>query len=276
MAEPTNSEREVAAELAAQARERGREQLEGAKGEFADRTDRVAEAVERTADELESDGDSSISGVGRSLASVMRQLSGGLRERDIDDFARELGDVARRNPGLFLAGSVALGFGVARFFKARPGQSARGAGSWRTGGMRTDVDERYDFDSDESLDLSANTRDAALHGEGEAGLDSRARTAGGATATSSSDTSSRNEPKTPSSVSGSETRASDERNQSKSRSGGKAKAKPQRSSAQGQQSPSEDPYPSPLADRPTTGGGSGESAFTGGVGGGPIRGGKGS
>jgi hypothetical protein len=169
MADPTRNQSvgDDASELAAAARDRGMEQLEGAKGQLAEGAERVAAAVERTADELEGDGDETVSGFGRSLAGLMRQLAGGLRERDIEQFAGELGELARRNPGVFLAGSVALGFGVARFFKARPQRSSgydyrdydrysRADGYDRSEGRQSSASQRDDFDGDESLDLSRN------------------------------------------------------------------------------------------------------------------------
>jgi hypothetical protein len=162
-------------DLAAAAMDRGREQLENAKGQLAEGAERVAAAVERTAEELEGDGEGAISGFGRSVASLTRQLAGGLRERDIEVFARELATLARRNPGVFLAGSVALGFGIARFFKAHtPSASsessrwngdARSAGdawadggpdSWHDGGRQYSATDRG-FDAEEDLDLSAGS-----------------------------------------------------------------------------------------------------------------------
>jgi hypothetical protein len=149
-------------DLATAALDRGKEQLESAKGRWAEGAERVAEAVDRTADELQGDGGAgAISGFGHSVANLMRQLSGGLRERDVDEFARELGALARRNPGMFLAGSVALGFGVARFFKARRPDAdyesqyqGRSDGAWHEAGGEP-ARARPDFDSEENLDLSA-------------------------------------------------------------------------------------------------------------------------
>jgi hypothetical protein len=160
-------------DLTAAALDRGMEQLESAKGRWAEGAERVAAAVDRTADELEGDGDGgTISGFGHSVATLMRQLSGGLRERDVDEFARELGTLARRNPGMFLAGSVALGFGVARFFKARRPSSgypssgfeaddqAQPDGAWHE--ARGDAaGARQDFDGEENLDLSAASEQRA-------------------------------------------------------------------------------------------------------------------
>lgn len=150
---------EDAAALAAAVRDRGMEQLEGAKGQLAEGAERVASAVDRTAEELDGDGENAISGFGHSVAGLMRQLAGGLRERDIEQFASELGALARRNPGVFLAGSVALGFGVARFFKARPPGSAaepREDARENHDGGRAAFAEREEFDTDETLDMSQN------------------------------------------------------------------------------------------------------------------------
>jgi hypothetical protein len=186
MAETTpNQAAQTAADLAAAARERGIDELEGAKGHLAEGAERIAEAVERTTDEL--GGEGSLSGFGHSVASLMRQLSGGLRERDVEEFARELGALARRNPGVFLAGSVAVGFGIARFFKARaPAAASSGYDRWDDGGAwqadgtwqqdrESAVGGRNEPDADESLDLSAS---ATQRGEGSG----RASTIGGSAA----------------------------------------------------------------------------------------------
>jgi hypothetical protein len=134
VANPTGNESAKSVEdLAAAARDTSMEKLEGAKAQLAERAERVADAVDRTADNLEGEAGETVSSFGHSLAGLMRQLAGGLRDRDIDQFASELATVARRNPGIFLAGSVALGFGVARFFKAHPlgSQDAYAGGSWQ-------------------------------------------------------------------------------------------------------------------------------------------------
>jgi hypothetical protein len=170
MAETTpNQGAQIASDLAAAARDRGVEQLEGAKGQLAEGVERIASAVDRTSDELEGEGDSGLSGFGHSVASLMRQLAGGLRERDVEAFARELGSLARRNPGVFLAGSVAVGFGIARFFKARSPQSEmqrdarwQDYGGWQRSPGEPGFGARDDFDADDSLDLSAS---AMQHGE---------------------------------------------------------------------------------------------------------------
>ncbi len=186
------------------------------------------------------------------MANVMRQLAGGLRERDVEAFAHELGALARRNPGVFLAGSVALGFGMARFFKARAPQSSTGTdyarqaeGAWQRSGDGTSA-ARDEFDADESLDLSAGS--------------SKEKDSGQASATAREDDGS----------------------QSKSRQSSKQKGKPQRASSGGSQqtgagspaSSSSNERPQPETSPTAETSGTSDSPFTGGTGGGALRGGK--
>jgi hypothetical protein len=232
MADPTRNEGVLddATKLAAAARDRGMEQLEGAKGQLAEGAERMAAAVERTAEELGGDGDDTISGYGHSLASLMRQLAGGLRERDIAQFAGELGSLARRNPGMFLAGSVALGFGVARFFKARTAQPGLESGynprerDYERGRARETFADRQEFDGEESLDLSGNPEGVQRREENTEAW--RAATAADASTGSSTDSST---------AMGQQSAATrgDDRGQTKSRSSGKSKTKPQRATTDG-------------------------------------------
>jgi hypothetical protein len=152
-----NEGSQIGADIAAGLRDRGVEQAEHAKARLADGAERAAEAVERTAEEFE--GDTALSGAGRSIASLMRQFAGGLRERDVNEFAQELGALARRNPGMFLGGSVALGFGIARFFKADTSARSQYGNARAEGRQRSQSrpgDRRQESDAEESLDLSSN------------------------------------------------------------------------------------------------------------------------
>jgi hypothetical protein len=281
MAETTRNEgAEGGADLVAAARDRGMEQLEGAKSQLAEGAERVASAVDRTADALEEDGENPISGFGRSVASLMRQLAGGLRERDIDDFARELADLARRNPGVFLAGSVALGFGIARFFKARVPQSSgmKHDSNWQStpywqsqDWQRSQESVRRDrvYDADEDLDLSAgSTQRRDRHSDTSQG------TSGWQDSSGSQAGSSQGGSDSPGA--GASHDEQHDRSASKSRQqSSKHKGKTQRASSGGTQTqaPSNEP-PSTDANKATGATGSTDSAFTGGTGGGALRGGK--
>ena len=146
----------IASDAAEAARERGREQFDTAKNRTADRAEEIADAIESTASELDSGNGDNISGYGHSMAEMMRRFAGGLREQDIEDFASELAGFARRSPGSFLAGSVALGFGVSRFLKAtsdRPSDEYyRGRGDELY--ADEDLEEEYWFDEEDELDTT--------------------------------------------------------------------------------------------------------------------------
>ena len=260
---PNERTREAVGDLAAAARDRGLDKLEGAKGQLAEGAERVAAAVERTADELEGEGDDTLSGFGRSAASLMRQLAGGIRERDVDAFARELGALARRNPGVFLAGSVALGFGIARFFKARipharftDDYDRRSTGGWQDSSSSGVYGERNGVYSEENLDLSAGAT-SGDSGEQSAPEGETASPSGGASQAGSSYGGG-----APVSSGTSQPSMSrdDDRGQSKTRQSGKQKAKPQRASSGGAERAGEGSN-APSADRPSTEPG-GETAGT--------------
>lgn len=261
MAEPTGNERgHDGGDLASAARDRGMEGLESAKAQLAEGAERVAAAVERTADELDDGSGEGMSGFGHSAATLMRRLAGGLRERDIEEFASELGSLARRNPGVFLAGSVALGFGIARFFKARPSRGRSNGGyasrgdEWRSsageewassgGEWRSSLDSgssaREDFDPEESLDLSGSSLD-----RGDTASEESVADEAGA---SSLDGSGRRE---------------EERARGRSRQG-KQRGKAQRASTSSEQPTSSEPsVAASSADSASTGGTTGSGALRG-------------
>lgn len=181
MAERENAE----SEAMAAARDYGRDALENAKSRLADGADRAAGAAERIANGLEDEsGQNPISDLGRNLADAIRRLAGGTREHDVELIARELGQLARRKPGVFLAGSVALGFGLARFLKARPQSGA----SMGDGVRRRSASERG-YDAEDALDMSENAQRRAARaasawrgGDGEPRSSTEGRSTTGGTA----------------------------------------------------------------------------------------------
>ncbi|HEU4620394.1 MAG TPA: hypothetical protein VFV10_20335 [Gammaproteobacteria bacterium] len=143
----TREEAERLARSAADtAQRRGREEIDKVKQKAADKAEQIADAIDSSADDLEGNGGDALSGYGHSMATLMRRLAGGLRERDIEEFASDLASYARRSPGVFLAGSVALGFGLSRLLKASS--------------SRTDeLDQRYELDYDDDYDVERYDED---------------------------------------------------------------------------------------------------------------------
>lgn len=144
----------IASDATEAAKERGREEIDSVKRRAADRAEEFADALDSTADDL-GNGSSPVSGYGHNMAEMMRRFAGGLREQEIEEFASQLAGFARRNPASFLAGSVALGFGMSRFLKATSQRPAHEYG--RGEEYSDDFDEDYlfdEFDEEEERDMT--------------------------------------------------------------------------------------------------------------------------
>lgn len=108
---------------------KGREHLERQEAKAADTMDKVADAVEAAARELRDEDETTLSNYVSEMSRGIGTLSSNLRERNTDDLIRDASRLARNNPGLFLLGSVAVGFGLARVAKAKRPESGNSQ-SW--------------------------------------------------------------------------------------------------------------------------------------------------
>ena len=84
--------------------------------ERADTTQQFAESVSAAARNFESQP--VLGRLANEAADAVERVSKELRTADVDQLLRQVRTVARTNPALFTLGAVALGFGLARFFKA--------------------------------------------------------------------------------------------------------------------------------------------------------------
>lgn len=161
---------QLASSAAQAAKQRGQEAADRMKDTAAERADEFASALESTAEDLEtSDGGEMIAGYGRSLAELMRRFAGGLREHEIEEFASQLATFARRNPASFLAGSVALGFGMSRFLKATSTRSLESYGYDDDDEYLFDEEDEFEVELDDADDMTSDPRYAS--GESESGTD---------------------------------------------------------------------------------------------------------
>ena len=106
--------RQAAEEVKAQ----GKSQLEGYRETAADEIERVAHSAEAAARELEGQDTLGLSGYVSDMAQGMVRFSENLRGKSVDELFQDVNRLARENPTLFIAGSIALGFGLTRFAKA--------------------------------------------------------------------------------------------------------------------------------------------------------------
>lgn len=128
------------AEDAAQAAEaKAKRGAAKARDRAAEETQKAANAAEAAAGEFDAGSvqAQAIEHVARRIDDIADQL----RTTDIDRMASMIGDAARKNPMLFVAGAALAGFAVTRFLKARDPQrsfaAAEGDDPWAAPTDRT-------------------------------------------------------------------------------------------------------------------------------------------
>jgi hypothetical protein len=98
-------------------KEDGKQRIESTKRNAADQIEQVASVIGRAGSEL-NDGQPRLANYANQAADRVNALASRLREASIEDLLEDTRDLARRNPGLFILGGVALGIVVSRFLKA--------------------------------------------------------------------------------------------------------------------------------------------------------------
>jgi hypothetical protein len=105
-------------------KEDGRRTIEQRKRSAAERVDGIAQAIERTGAQF-SDNEPTLADLATRLANTVGNLATRLREGSIEELVDDTRALARRNPGLFIAGGVLAGFALARFVKASASRTER-------------------------------------------------------------------------------------------------------------------------------------------------------
>lgn len=84
----------------------------------ADQIEALAQGTKSFVSELEDKDTLGMSDYLADMAESMSGLAGNLRGKSAEQLLHDAADLARNNPTLFIAGSIALGFGLSRFLKA--------------------------------------------------------------------------------------------------------------------------------------------------------------
>lgn len=133
------------ADLAQTATQAGKKQLDAGLHQAAGQVDTFAKAVDDAANRLKSENQEGLASFATHVASSITSFADGLRERSVDDLANDARELARTNPAMFLAGSVAVGFALTRFLKA----------SSRISGEAGERQDRFDSPYGDSRDSAA-------------------------------------------------------------------------------------------------------------------------
>lgn len=105
-------------EGAAAARETAQSRIDEGKRTAASVAGDASDALDETAASLSARGQDSLAEAATAMSDRLSQLSGYLEGRSTDELMREARRLARDNPAMFVAGGVALGLALSRFFKA--------------------------------------------------------------------------------------------------------------------------------------------------------------
>ena len=85
----------------------------------------TSDALDDAADALASSGHESLSQAAAALSDQARKFSNYLEDRRLEDLIGDARHLAQRNPALFVAGGVVLGFALSRFLKASAANVSR-------------------------------------------------------------------------------------------------------------------------------------------------------
>ena len=107
-----------ATELAQEAKQSGQKQLDTAKKAAVDQAQKVAGVIEQASAELGRHDQQTLARYTGEFANSIKTLADTLNTRSIDELGTDALSLARKNPTLFLLGSVAMGFALSRFVKA--------------------------------------------------------------------------------------------------------------------------------------------------------------
>jgi gas vesicle protein len=110
--------RSDAVEVMDKAKTAGREQLESGKQTTASQAEKIADVIEHASSQLKENNLQTLAGYAGELGTTIKNFSEGLHNRSVDELLVEIREIARRNPTAFLLGSIVIGVGISRFFKA--------------------------------------------------------------------------------------------------------------------------------------------------------------
>jgi uncharacterized phage infection (PIP) family protein YhgE len=105
-------------EVVEKAKTAGREQLESGKQAAATQAEKVADVIGQASSQLKENNLQTLADYTTELAAGIKNFSEGLQNRSVDELVTDIRDMARRNPTAFILGSVVVGIGISRFFKA--------------------------------------------------------------------------------------------------------------------------------------------------------------
>ncbi len=97
---------------------KAKEKAETGKHRVADEADALSDAIDAAASNLEDQDREGLARHAREMSSYLSDAAQQLEQRSANELASDAKRLAHKNPAMFMLGSVALGFGLSRFFRA--------------------------------------------------------------------------------------------------------------------------------------------------------------
>lgn len=110
--------KDQAVAAAAQVKQQAEGKLDEQRQQAAERLSGVASALRETGQRLSGKSEDMVGQYAQSMADQVDRFSSYLRDRDTNELLGEIQDFARRQPELFVAGTLAAGFLLGRFLKS--------------------------------------------------------------------------------------------------------------------------------------------------------------
>jgi hypothetical protein len=137
MEQPVNLSdvQQQASKVIATAREQATGQVASQKAQLASSLSIVADALQQAGQQIRDEQGGPVAGYVEAAAGQFASMSTALEEQDLPQLVQTVKQFGQRQPGLFLAGVIMLGFAGARFLKS--GSQSNGSGGSRSGGSWT-------------------------------------------------------------------------------------------------------------------------------------------
>ena len=132
-----------AIEVIDKAKSIGREQLESGKDTASGQAEKVANVIQQAASQLQENNLRSLADYTSEIGTTIKSFSDGLQNRSVDDLVTDIRDMARRNPTAFVLGSVVIGIGISRFFKASAERRHEGSNDVDSGNRVPENERAY-------------------------------------------------------------------------------------------------------------------------------------
>lgn len=142
--EATATVKQTANEALGEARTRAESVVDERKGQAADRLHGIAGALRETSNTLHSQEEETFANYAAAAADQVEKFSGYLRNQNIGTLLQDIEGFARRQPELFLAGTLAAGFMLGRFFKSSGNQPSQGNQGYGSSQYNQQYNQPYD------------------------------------------------------------------------------------------------------------------------------------